>query len=244
MAKPVLGKIPEKVPSPHVPVVPPKKRWRFSFQYWKQVDHFGVGGAPAAWFISFLQRLGDLSKVTLEDVTTNPSSKLFWRYHEIDWEAKNVPMKRSDFDWLPKDVRENEEEFPFVQFHISKALGRVIGFWDHEETFNIVLLDPLHNLQPSKYNGYQLRQTDVGFNELAIVMRHVEEKVALCRNQGCQCRAVYSEIQAAVTASLPFKSMLVAMDDTLFARCSGCVEEGLAESVAALIDLGLTAVER
>ena len=39
---------------------------------------------------------------------------------------------------------------------MSKALGRIVGFFDEERTFNIVLLDPLHNIQPSKSHNYKV----------------------------------------------------------------------------------------
>jgi hypothetical protein len=80
------------------------------------------------------------------------------RYHHIDWTAKNIPMQRREMTWIHPDYRDNEEEFPLVQFHISKAVGRVIGFWDEYDVFNIIALDSLHNLQPSKRFGYAVRE--------------------------------------------------------------------------------------
>ncbi|WP_416760853.1 hypothetical protein ACNI65_01880 [Roseateles sp. So40a] len=44
-----------------------------------------------------------------------------------------------------------------IQIAISKAEGRLIGFFDEEAIFQIVLFDPLHNAQPSKFNDYKVR---------------------------------------------------------------------------------------
>jgi hypothetical protein len=38
----------------------------------------------------------------------------------------------------------------------SKSLGRVVGFFDEEQVFQVVLLDPLHNLQPSGAHNYRV----------------------------------------------------------------------------------------
>jgi hypothetical protein len=49
----------------------------------------------------------------------------------------------------------NEEDFTLWQFQVSTARGRIIGFW-YETTFFIVLLDPLHNMQPSRDYDYEV----------------------------------------------------------------------------------------
>jgi len=56
---------------------------------------------------------------------------------------------------LPKLILDNEDEFPLHQFQVSTTRGRIIGF-DYENVFYIVLLDPLHNLQPSKNFNYEI----------------------------------------------------------------------------------------
>jgi hypothetical protein len=44
--------------------------------------------------------------------------------------AKNIPIQRIDFDWIERKILENEDEYPFLQFQVSTALGRVVGFFD------------------------------------------------------------------------------------------------------------------
>lgn len=58
--------------------------------------------------------------------------------------------------WIYKDYLENEEDFPLYQFQISMANGRVVGFFDENWVFNIVLVDPNHNMQPSKDYDYRV----------------------------------------------------------------------------------------
>jgi hypothetical protein len=36
--------------------------WAFSFQYFRQIEFLGLGGADNKWFVSFLDRLSELSK--------------------------------------------------------------------------------------------------------------------------------------------------------------------------------------
>ena len=137
----------------------PEKYFTFSFRYWDELGYFGVGSTAPTWFRSLLARLKDLGGVTISRLLMDPSFKDAMRFHTVDWDAHNIPIRLQDLHWLPPTVRENQEEFPIVQFHVSKALGRVHGFWDRDWCFQIVLLDPLHNLQPSKYNAYKLQTT-------------------------------------------------------------------------------------
>ena len=103
-------------------------------------------------------RLGELGRIPIEEFKGSPKTQAWHRYHAIDWTAKNIPIQRRDMTWVHSDYRENEAEFPFMQFHISKAVGRVIGFWDEYDVFNVIALDSLHNLQPSKDFGYTVRE--------------------------------------------------------------------------------------
>ena len=131
-------------------------KWKFSFRFWRQIDYFGLTQATSKWFVSFLERLQSISNEKVDDFITNPRLKTNYRYHSINWSQKNIPIQRKELTWLHKDYLDNEQEFPLIQFQVSKALGRIVGFFDEEKTFNIVLLDPLHNIQPSKYYNYKV----------------------------------------------------------------------------------------
>jgi hypothetical protein len=140
-SKPNVGQVPH--PNRKIPITktPPKPlRWTFSFRYWRQIEYFGLDRAQPSWFVSLLERLVELSAHPIDDFFSNSPAKKYYRYHEIDWDQKNIPIKREDLAWLDHDYLVNSEDYPLVQLMISKALGRIIGFWDEESVFCIVLL--------------------------------------------------------------------------------------------------------
>jgi hypothetical protein len=125
-------------------------QWGVSFQFFKQVEYFGLGERDPKWFVSLIERLTQLNSIPKSQFQTIPHYLKANRYHRIDWTGTNTPMKRSDFNWVNNDIIANEDDFPFYQFQISKSLGRVIGFWNGgHNLFHIILLDPAHNMQPS-----------------------------------------------------------------------------------------------
>ena len=128
--------------------------WAFSFRNWKQIHHFGLDQSQPKWFVSLLEKLKELSGKAIDEFLSDNTQKNHWRYHSINWNQTNIPVQKNQLDWIDPIYRNNEEEYPLLQFQVSKALGRVIGFWDEKNIFNIVLLDPLHNIQPSKSHGY------------------------------------------------------------------------------------------
>lgn len=153
--KPVAGHI----PSLKIPVagkIPDEPLWTFSFRYFKEIENFGLNRIQPSWFSSLLVRLNELSNKAITDITSNPSARDAWRYHEINWSQKNIPIQYDDLEWVDQAYRGNQEDFPLYQFQISQALGRVVGFWDEKQVFNIVLLDPMHNIQPSKSYNYKV----------------------------------------------------------------------------------------
>lgn len=164
MNKPILSTTsPSKANTPKLsPYSPQDKKWVFSFKYWNQINNFEIGDKQCNWFISLVVRLKELSNISLEDLTNDRRLRQNIRYHAVEWKADNVPIKRDDFNWLPIEYLKNDAEYPIFQFHISQAMGRIHGFFDEFSVFNILLFDPMHNLQPSKYNNYQIRPTRLG----------------------------------------------------------------------------------
>lgn len=122
--------------------------WTFSFQYWRQIKFFGLSETEPKWFVSLLDRLQSLSSIESDRFKKDRAMMKQNRYHPINWEQQNIPIEIDDLDWLPKDILSNQIEFELVQFQISTSLGRVVGYW-HGPVFYIVLLDPLHNIQPA-----------------------------------------------------------------------------------------------
>ncbi|OJW17725.1 MAG: hypothetical protein BGO49_02960 [Planctomycetales bacterium 71-10] len=87
----------------------------------------------------------------------NPATRDSYHYHNVVWNLRNIPIQRHHLDWLPPDYRENEEEYPFVQFSLTQSLGRVVGFWGaNKQIFYVVLLDPEHNIWPTESRGYRV----------------------------------------------------------------------------------------
>lgn len=184
----VKGSNEKEVPRHQKPVTNYKpdhsKGWAFSFKYLKQIDYFGLKDQNPNWFVSLLERLQDVSTKSIEFFVSNRKEKDDYRYHAINWNATNIPIKRADLNWIDKDILNNDEEFPFYQFQISKANGRIVGFWDVEQTvFHIVLLDPKHNIQPSKNFEYKVDDTNLlpcKYTSLLAEIDRVKSKKCFC----------------------------------------------------------------
>ena len=155
MKVPQPSNIPPKGVQPVVDKKSIRNEFSFSFKYFNQIDNFGLDKSDPKWFISLLDKLKEFANLHPGNISRNPSLKNTWRYHEIDWGAKNVPIQRKDLNWIEKDILENEVEFPMMQFQISKGTGRVVGF-HYDNIFYVVLLDPLHNIQPSGDYEYKV----------------------------------------------------------------------------------------
>lgn len=131
-------------------------KWTFSFRFFREIEFFALNGEKVdhAWFLSVLDRLRSLGELEIDSVLRDYSVANSYRFHPINWAAKNIPVNKSDLDWISQDYRDNDDEFPLMQFMISTGKGRIIGFFDENNVFQLVLLDPLHNMQPSKAFGY------------------------------------------------------------------------------------------
>ena len=149
--KPIVGRPPRKGKKPVTGDIPPPRRFVFSFRFFKEDRYFGIGGKDSGWFSSVLSKLAEISSASYDELMSNMRAKQIWRLHEIDWSANNIPVLRQNLTWLDKPYIDNTTEFPFFQFQITTAHGRVVGFWDETGVFNVVFLDPLHNMQPSDY---------------------------------------------------------------------------------------------
>ena len=124
--------------------------WHFSFKFFNQIEKFGLDKQKPDWFVSVLERLKELSSKNKDSFFTNTKERSDYRYHAVDWSKKNVPIERSDLIWVDKTYLSDEQTYPIMQITVSKALGRIVGFWNETNTvFYVILLDPLHNIQPS-----------------------------------------------------------------------------------------------
>ncbi|WP_147819177.1 hypothetical protein [Salidesulfovibrio onnuriiensis] len=171
-------------PAPEGTKLPQK--WTFSFKYWKQIDYFGLDRSESAWFVSLIEKLHKLSEEEIERFLCDSRKRDGWRYHKINWGQKNIPVKIDDLDWVPTKYRSNQDEFAFVQFQVSQSLGRVVGFWDEYSIFNIVLLDPLHNMQPAKSYGYKVSPCNPLNCDYTTLLSALEDALHLkCENEDC-----------------------------------------------------------
>ena len=137
-----------------------RRKITFSFSYFKQIPNFQIGECSKGWHIGLLERLGALGTMTPQEVLEENRGSIALRCHPIDWSAKNIPIQRKDLDWLPKEILDNETDFPIMQFSITKSTGRIVGYFDRDSSiFHIVLLDPEHNIQPAKKTNYQIEES-------------------------------------------------------------------------------------
>ena len=193
--KPVLEKkdIGQK---PVVGHINKENSWSFSFKYFEQIRYFGLGDADGNWFIALLERLKDLSSQKVDYLLSNYTARDAYRFHPIDWGAKNIPMQCRDFDWIDKNILENEDEYPFLQFQVSTALGRVVGFFDeNHKHFYIVLLDHKHNIQPSKKNNYTVNDTTIMYCDYSSFLMEIDKIKGLkCPVDECRCKNRISKV--------------------------------------------------
>ncbi|MEH2081355.1 MAG: hypothetical protein V7K89_15565 [Nostoc sp.] len=130
---------PQQAPSSRIKStkVEPPRGVSFSYRYFQDSNNkFSISNKDARYLEAFIQRLRDLSTMTVNEISVTNAKSL--RCHPIDWNQTSEPC----FD-LP-----NEEQLvdtPY-QFQLSSnEHGRVHGFFI-ENVFYIVWLDPDHKL--------------------------------------------------------------------------------------------------
>ncbi|ABQ03956.1 hypothetical protein [Flavobacterium johnsoniae] len=193
-----------------------KLYWSFGFKFYKQIDKFGFSNIRMEWFSSVLERLRQTSK--MEYTGMSEVLEGGYRYHIINWESKKCPLTRTEFDWIDPVYLKNEIEYPFCQFHISKATGRIIGFWDENNVFQIILLDPLHNLQPSAKVQYEIRDTFPVMSEydsLWLDLHNIMDKS--CNHDDCSTLKQLRDLPTGITNS---NIIMAHLDDSYFEEYS------------------------
>ena len=147
----------------------------FSFKYFGQQEYFGIGDMNASWFANLLDRIKDLSNKTGK-ILDDKKEREAYRLHPIDWNAKGCPISIDDLLYVPQNIKDNVEDNFFWQFQLSKGTGRVVGFFNEDSTiFYIVLLDPKHNIQPSKDYGYSVDETKEAITEYERIQMCIAE---------------------------------------------------------------------
>jgi len=224
---------------------PEEQRWSFSYRYFSEIKNFGLdsGLVDKKWIVSVIYRLQELSKMTISEVfNSRDLAEGSLRFHEINWTQKNIPIQREDLDWIDRDYLENSEEFPIMQVAVSKAEGRLIGFFDEQSAFQIVLLDPLHNAQPSKYNGYKVRLCQPLGCEITAVRYAARKAVAKISDRSCECAG---DLEGALGWSSSDSGMALIIptaDEQTFKDADDLLELGLAMDYEEIIRAGIDAL--
>lgn len=167
------------------------RRWSVGFRFFREIKSFGLDSSDIdrRWLLSVLYRLQELSSFRVTELRDGHGLHCgTLRLHAINWNGRNVPLSPDDLDWIDPLYR-GSEDFPIIQIAVSKAVGRLVGFHDEEGIFQIVLLDPLHNAQPSKFNDYKVRLSKPLGCEITALRHEVGQVMARSRERGCGCDA-------------------------------------------------------
>lgn len=156
-----------------------KKCVTFSFRFFKQVENFGISGKNDIWMSGLLEQLKVISEKEFDDLVGNPAEKKYFRLHELEFGAGVSALTREDFNFIPVEFRPKGDDCEYWQFQISKANGRVVGFFNEDHTiFYVVFLDPNHNAQLSDYSDYKVRPISPQVSEIddlrALIAKNVE----------------------------------------------------------------------
>ena len=148
----------------------------FSFRYFKQIDNFGITGKDDVWMSGLLDQLRLLSEKNADELLSDVTMKDYLRMHTLDLSEGKSALSLDDFASIPERYRPTAIDCPIMQFQISKANGRVIGFFNHNHSvFYIVFLDPQHNAQLSNYNGYKIREISPCMSEFDDLMAKISK---------------------------------------------------------------------
>lgn len=216
------------------------KRWAFTFRFWKQIEFFGLDKTSPTWFVSVFEKLQELSTKSVDEFLVSAGERDTWRYHEINWGQKNIPIQRSDLKWIDPVYLNNAEDYPLFQFQITTSLGRVVGFWDDNSQFNIVLFDPLHNIQPSKSHGYKVDPCSPLSCDYTLLLDQVNQITNKCSQESCQHSAALKGIKDRKKELESFNVLMMRFsDDAKIAAANELIEKGVAKSHAEIFEYGV-----
>ncbi|MET4153367.1 hypothetical protein [Bradyrhizobium sp. RT7b] len=176
-----------------------------------------------------------MSAMEVDEFLENRAYKDAVRFHPIDWNATAIPIKRSDINWIDKDYQ--NDEYEFVQFHVSKAMGRVVGFFDEDNVFQVVLCDPLHNIQPAGDFDYRVRATSVGECALSRMVISYEQVIALSPLLTTQQKAVVLAELQTFNIGMFEASILLAVSDAHLKKAYELCATGAVQHIGELLEL-------
>ena len=227
------------------PMMPMNPRWSFGLRFFREIKYFGFDSPSVEkrWTVSLLYRLGELSCLRVQDVLKDQGLREgTLRLHDIDWNGRGVPIAPGDLDWLDDIYRPLGSDFALMQIAISKAEGRLIGFFDEEAVFQIVLFDPLHNAQPSKFNDYKVRLSKPLGCEVSALRHQVGQVMSRSRERRCGCEV---DLAAALEWRRDQRGYAIVMpviDGTEIEDADQLIAEGRVGSYRDIFAAGLVAV--
>ena len=227
------------------PSRPPERwRWSFSFKYWIQIDHFGLAGIEGKWFASLLQRFQQLSGQEIDRVLKDYGAADRYRFHKINWSAKRIPISKTDLSHVPSHYLDSAD-YEFLQFQVSTSLGRVVGFFDEAWIFNIVLLDSLHNLQPSKDFDYRVTPSSPLSCEISAVRESIRGGLSKCSLAQCAAKPHLEQLASEADVYFePFHVVLIKLGDShQLETARAWVDSGKVNSLSEIFELGMLALE-
>lgn len=219
----------------------------FSFKYWKQIKFFGLSKIRSDWFVDLLDRLKELNRFTREqwdtEVLGNRWSGGRWHYHLVNWSAPNIPITKADLDWVPKHFLE-EPDFGLWQLGLGASGGRIIGFWERDHVFAIVLCDPLHNMWPSATTGYRVSDCDVQPSSAEMMHLAIDDarRSLTCSETGCNLHSKLAQITSGKKLDGAYEfseAVVVGLTDQDRADLQQILETKVAKSIADVVRRGL-----
>ena len=221
---------------------PENKNWEFSFKHFRQIDKFGLDGGGIAndWLVSLLERLKQLSQESIENILGNQIMADSYRYHPINWGANSIPIERNTLDWISEPYKSNPEEYPIDQIMVSMGTGRIVGFFDENWVFHLVLLDPLHNLQPSKRFNYTVNPSSPLNCQLTQLQVAVRDGLQHCSGHECGASARIRDALDEKTYSERYGIVLLKIEDSQTLNdAQALIAEKGADSYAEIFEAGL-----
>lgn len=144
-----------------------KRKISFSFLFFKQIKNFGISGKADTWFSGLLEQLKVISGKEFDDLVGDPAIKKYFRLHPLEFGPGISALSKEDFAFIPNEYLPKGEDCEYWQFQISKANGRIVGFFNEDHSiFYLVFLDPNHNAQLSEYSDYKVRPIEPQISEI------------------------------------------------------------------------------
>lgn len=190
--------------------------------FFKQIPNFGIKQKDSVWMSGLLDQLKIISDKEFDELVADHSMKEYFRLHPLEFGPGISALTEKDFSFIPKEFLPKSEDCKYWQFQISKANGRVVGFFNSDNTvFYIVFLDPNHNAQLSDYSDYKVRPIEPETSEIDDLYLRVCKQVDLglaLNKQGAEALYSGDNVYLCIDKELfsPFDSLM--KDGTLQAK--------------------------